>query len=87
MTTDSDQTVVLHYKDDGPSGPCGQCMSVTAPWDRLYTYEGADAERDATAYMRFLAQRRSFAGRRNPRIENYWLDGMEPGPIVPEDER
>lgn len=77
--------MVLHYRDDGPSGPCGQCTSITAPWSRLYVY---DNENDAVAYMRFLKDRTEHAGRRRPRIEAFWYDEEYcPGPIVPEAER
>ena len=82
----TEAAIVLHYRDDGPSGPCGQSTFYTSPWSRLYFYDNED---DATAYMRFLkAQPGSFAGRLRPRVEQYWFgEHVESGPIVPEGER
>lgn len=78
-------SITLHYRDDGPSGPCGQSMSITAPWSRLYTYENED---DAHAYVAFLSCRTEHAGRRRPRIEAHWYDEhIRTGPVVPEAER
>jgi hypothetical protein len=34
--------VLVVYTDDGPSGPCGQCMSVTAPHTYLLIYKTED---------------------------------------------
>lgn len=78
-----DAKVYLHYRDDGPNGPCGQAMSTTMPWSRLLIYEGPDAERDATTYARHLDAHN--VGRLNARIEEWWLeiDGhVRPGPIL-----
>lgn len=81
----------IRYRDDGPSGPCGQTTSTTSPWDRLYVYEGERAERDAEAFMRWLVQNQHAHGRRNPRIDGWWYedDGLSvlEGPVVPEAER
>ena len=78
-------SMVLHYKDDGPSGPCGQTVSVTSPWSRLYRYE---REEDAVAFIRYLKAHPLDFGRRNPRIEAWWQEEqIEDGPIVPEAQR
>lgn len=63
------ERVYVRYQDDGPSGPCGQTMNVTSPWDRLYVYEN---EEDARAFVRFVKDKRVGWGRRNPRISGYW---------------
>lgn len=77
--------IVLHYRDDGPSGPCGQTVSVTSPWSRLYRYE---REEDALAFMRFVRDHPARIGRRNPRVENWWHEEhVVKGPIIPEAER
>jgi hypothetical protein len=78
-------TMVLHYRDDGPSGPCGQTVSTTAPWSRLYHYENED---DAVAFMRYVRDNPLKLGRRNPRIESWWhAEHVYEGPVVPEAER
>ena len=38
--------VVLVYLDDGPSGPCGQSMSITSPHTRVHIFEDEDALRE-----------------------------------------
>lgn len=35
------------YSDDGPSGPCGQSMSITCPWSILYVFKDEDELREA----------------------------------------
>jgi hypothetical protein len=80
----------LAYEDDGPSGPCGQSVSITMPWRKLLVYENPD---DAYALMGFLASRTVFGGRRRPRIVGAWSDDdylggkVEPGWVVPAEER
>lgn len=34
---------IIH--DDGPSGPCGQCMSITCPHTMIHWYPSEDAYR------------------------------------------
>ena len=63
-----------HYRDDGPSGPCGQSMSITAPWSRLFVWEGENAERDAEEFMRRLRNEPTVMGRRNARVEAWWFE-------------
>jgi hypothetical protein len=83
--TAQDVRMVLHYRDDGPSGPCGQMTSITSPWSRLYTYKSED---DAMAFMRYLEGHPAGFGRRRPRIEAWWYDEhVLEGPVVPEDMR
>jgi hypothetical protein len=80
----------LHYRDDGPGGPCGQTMSVTSPWSRLYVYDGENAEADARALIVYLQERRAGFGRRNARIEAFWFEedgNVLAGPVVPALER
>ncbi len=80
--------VALHYQDDGPSGPCGQTMSVTSPWSRIYIYEGPTAEVDADAFRSYLQVNQ--IGRRNARVTAMWCEADGPsfeGPLVPAGQR
>ena len=36
--TSIDEIIILAYEDQGPSGACGQVMSVTAPWHQLLIF-------------------------------------------------
>jgi hypothetical protein len=31
------------YNDDGPSGPCGQEMSITSPWTNVWLFDSEEA--------------------------------------------
>ncbi len=74
--------VYVHYRDDGPSGPCGQLVSITSPWSKLYRYEGDDAYRDARAFMVWVAEHPVGSGRRNPRVEAFFYEAEDgPAPV------
>jgi hypothetical protein len=47
MITWKPGTAWVLYSDDGPSGPCGQCMSTTCPWTILYVFKNEDEMREA----------------------------------------
>ncbi len=36
------QTYTLVYHDDGPAGACGQSMSTTCPWNKVYLFDSED---------------------------------------------
>ena len=61
----------VRYQDDGPMGLCGQAMSITMPWDRLYVFDCAE---DAD---RFCAGVRESNGRKNARVTARWDDFIE----------
>jgi len=44
MSSESNVNWLIYYRDEGPSGPCGQAVSVTRPWRRLYRFEGTRRE-------------------------------------------
>ena len=63
------QQVYLRYQDDGPLGACGQIISVTNPWDRLYIFK------DHEAAYEFMREVESCRGRKNPRVTKIWQAG------------
>ena len=69
----------VHYKDDGPSGPCGQDIRSTSPKNRLYVFR----DRAAAEPMILRVNERKTGGR-NPRIENSWddYDGADDWEVV-----
>ena len=59
----------IRYKDDGPSGICGQACSITNPWDKLDIFENYDEAR------KFMKNIKNFEShRKNPRIDYYWQE-------------
>lgn len=54
----------LLYLDDGPKGPCGQCMSITSPWRRLYLFDDYE---EMWLFSKTLCLDK--CGRKNPRLE------------------
>jgi len=57
------ETWTILYEDDGPDGPCPQCMSVTSPWCDLHVFNDYDAMR------RFCTDLVDHNGRRKPRVK------------------
>ena len=55
------------YEDSGPSGPCGQCMSVTSNWRKLYIFTEYQKAKDFIDNVKKLR-------RINPRIIGFWSD-------------
>ena len=51
------------YKDDGPSGICGQSCSITSPWTHLYLFSNYKAVKD------FIDKIKNQTGRKNARVE------------------
>lgn len=35
--------IYVGYEDKGPSGPCGQTVSNTAPWRKLYVFNSRES--------------------------------------------
>lgn len=60
--------IYAHYQDDGPNGPCGQCMRTTSNWDILYVCVDRDA------FNRLREQVERCKGRRRARIVAAWSD-------------
>ena len=54
--------IYVIYQDDGPKGFCGQSMSITCPWHKLYRLKDYDA------FRVFRDHIESIASRANPRI-------------------
>lgn len=66
-------TYYVNYRDDGPSGPCGQSMATTSPWNQLYIFP------DRASYIAWehgeLEERHTH--RKNARIDAVWIDDPE----------
>jgi hypothetical protein len=66
-------TYYANYRDDGPSGPCGQSMAITSPWNQLFIFP------DRASYIAWehgeLEKRRNH--RKNARIDAVWIDDPE----------
>ena len=63
------------YKDDGPLGFCGQAMSITSSWERLYRLKSYD---DFRAFRDMIEAVKS---RKNPRIIAWFDDAEELGEV------
>jgi hypothetical protein len=64
------------YKDDGPSGVCGQDMYTTSHRNKLYILEGTYQQiKDKIDEMVSFFSKRNF-GRKNPRFCDYYTDDM-----------
>ena len=57
------------YEDSGPSGPCGQCMSVTSNWRKLYIFIDYQKAKDFIDSVNNRKMRRI-----NPRIVGFWSE-------------
>lgn len=68
----------LVYQDDGLLGICGQEMSITSPWRKLFIVETMDKMREV------LDKAESDLSRRRPRINFVFTDDALAGgdPVV-----
>ena len=67
------------YKDDGPSGVCGQDMRTTSSHNKLYILEGTYQQiKDKIDEMESSFSKRNF-GRKNPRFCDYYTDVTNDG--------
>lgn len=48
------------YTDDGPNGPCGQCMSITCPWTKLFIFRSYESMKEFCE--------NAGTGRKNPKM-------------------
>lgn len=65
------------YKDDGPSGICGQDMSTTSHKNKLYILEGTYQQiKDKIDEMESSFSKRNF-GRKNPKFCDYYFEGTD----------
>lgn len=73
----------VHYADDGPSGPCGQSVENTAPWNKLYVF------RSSKTWLDFIHDVGVETFRRNARVLGAWAEGddhyEQVTAILPED--
>lgn len=67
------------YKDDGPSGACGQDMYTTSYHNKLYILEGTYQQiKDKIEEMENSFSGRK-SGRKNPRFCDYYTDETNDG--------
>lgn len=59
----------IGYEDDGPSGPCGQCTSITSKWRKLYIFTDYQKAKD---FIDSVNSRKMC--RIRPRIVGFWGD-------------
>jgi len=64
----------VHYKDDGPSGVCGQSMSITMPWDKLYLIK---VDENGLSLEMIIAKLKTNGRRKAARIEGIWSANQE----------
>ena len=57
------------YEDSGPSGPCGQSMSVTCNWHKLYIFTDYQKAKD---FIDSVNNRKM--GRIMSRIVGFWSE-------------
>lgn len=69
--------IYVAYEDSGPSGPCGQSVEITMPWQKLYVFKDREAARPFIEKVRA----HQITGRSNPRIARTW-DSDEPGQVI-----
>jgi len=60
----------IGYEDKGPSGVCGQTVSNTAPWRKLFIFHTEEKAR------KFINNLQSY-GRSQPKIIGFWSDEKE----------
>ena len=58
------------YEDKGPSGPCGQAVSVTRHHNDLYIFD------DEASARVFINRARPNASRVMPKIVGFWSEDM-----------
>jgi len=58
------------YEDKGPSGPCGQAVSVTRSHNDLYIFD------DEASAREFIDEARPNASRVMPKIIGFWSEDM-----------
>lgn len=56
------ETWIVFYEDDGPNGPCGQCMSIMSNWSRIHIFDDYDN-------MKAFCEWALGSGRKNPRVK------------------
>jgi hypothetical protein len=67
------------YKDDGPTGVCGQGMYTTSHHNKLYVLDGTYQQiKDKIDEMEISFCGRNF-GRKNPRFCDYYTDETNDG--------
>lgn len=59
------------YEDKGPSGPCGQAISVTRNHNDLYIFDDEESARV------FISKVRPNTSRIMPKIVGFWSEDME----------
>ena len=69
LTTESATWHIL-YRDEGPTGACGQSCSTTSPWGQLYRFRGTHEE-----CMDRISKIKD-RGRKNPTIEIFVDSGL-----------
>ena len=61
------------YEDKGPSGPCGQAVSTTAPWRNLYIFSDEQKARD---FVTMITDSPFKLGRLWPKILGFWSNDI-----------
>lgn len=68
--------IFANYKDDGPNGFCGQSMSITCKFNKLYIFNKRED------FKRFESDLKKYKGRKNPRIEYVWEEGYAKEDVI-----
>lgn len=75
MRNEITMKLYIIYKDDGPSGACGQDMYTTSHHNKLYILEGTYQQ----IKNKIEEMESSFSGRKNPRFCDYYTDETNDG--------
>lgn len=65
------ETYYVGYEDSGPSGVCGQTVSCTASWRKLFVFTDYQKAKD---FVSKVAERPLSFGRIRPHIVGFWME-------------
>lgn len=65
--------IYVHYSDEGPLGICGQSMSITSNWNKLYKFKNYEDFKEIVERMVNITHRK------NPKVFGIWGDGKHEG--------
>lgn len=71
------------YEDKGPSGPCGQTVSTTMSWNKLYIFNDEQKARD---FVQVITGSPFKGGRKHPKIRGFWSNDPDYNNVIEEEE-
>lgn len=73
--------IYLAYKDNGPSGPCGQSMNTTSNWQRLYRF---NTYSEFQKFIEKVDTNPNKCGRKRAEFFGPWTDDPNDGTLLNE---